>query len=105
MEKENSQMRILRIIQKLAQYPIGGINNQSLAVIFETSEANISRDLSVLKEIGWIHRPEGEGWQLSPVFYGMQEEVTHAYQIAVQKLIEKERDWMLAVVKEAGSYE
>jgi DNA-binding IclR family transcriptional regulator len=105
MKKDNSQMRILKIIRELFRYHVTGLTNKNLAEILCTSEANITRDLAILKEMDWIQRRKDGGWRLSPAFGNLSVEIIHSYQAALQKLVEDKKNWDLAVQKESAKYE
>jgi DNA-binding IclR family transcriptional regulator len=89
-EKLNSQKRIIEIIKQLCDNHLSGLTNKELAVRLETSEANICRDMAVLKSYEWVVQGSGARWRLSPTFGGFAGRIMRSYQEAKLRLTEEE---------------
>ncbi|GHU44537.1 hypothetical protein FACS1894190_16010 [Spirochaetia bacterium] len=98
MEKINSQERILLIVEKLAASKTHGMTNKTLAAELRTLEANICRDLKILKSRGWIERSDDDGrWRMSPKFGNFAGIMMQGFREAKLKLTEEEARYATAM--------
>jgi DNA-binding IclR family transcriptional regulator len=88
-QRLSSQRRIMAIVEMLVEKSLKGMSNKTIAFELKTTEANICRDLKILKAGGWVEKANGK-WRLSPKFGGFAGQIIKSFQVAKLRLTEDE---------------
>lgn len=96
-EKYSAQERLCAEIRMLCENHVNGLANKELAVSVGTSEANVCRDLDVLKKFRWVIRDDKSRWHLSPEFGGISGQIIKSYQKAKLRLSQEEERYLTAM--------
>lgn len=96
-EKYSAQERLCAEIRTLYESHVDGMTNKDLAHAVGTSEANVCRDLDVLKKFKWVVRDDNARWHLSPEFGGISGQIIKSYQKAKLRLSQEEERYLTAM--------
>ncbi|WGK68384.1 hypothetical protein P0082_07800 [Candidatus Haliotispira prima] len=80
MPKMNSQARLLRLVELLAEDILQGKSNKDLASSVGKTHDIISRDLACLKEAGWAEPLPNRNWRITPAFGQLSHRVAARFQ-------------------------
>ncbi|MEL5720974.1 MAG: hypothetical protein P1P59_07590 [Treponemataceae bacterium] len=97
MEKLTAQERMFEIVGILVEHHTEGMSNKELSGVLQTTEATISRDMSVFEKYGWITRSNGGRLRLSPEFGSLAGKIIKNYQKAKLELTKAEAEYLSAM--------
>ena len=94
MDKLNSQGRILRLVELLSEDVLVGRSNKELAEALGKTHDVVSRDLALLRELGWAEPLPSRNWRVTPKVGQIAQRIAQKHQEEVLKINMSARNYL-----------
>ena len=78
--KLSSQGRILRLVELLSEDVLEGKSNKNLSESIGKTHDIVSRDLALLKEMGWAEQLANRNWRVTPAVGQLAHKISTRFQ-------------------------